>query len=47
MRARDPYPLPHPSIWDFVPQALRHVALVLGVGMALATVFTAWTPGSW
>jgi len=46
MRARDPYPLPHPSIWDFVPQALRHVALVLGVGMALATVFTAWTPGS-
>ncbi len=46
MRVRDPYPVPRPTLGDLFPQALRHVGVVVGVGMALATVFTAWTPGA-
>jgi len=35
---------PEVSLLVALPQALRHVGLVVAVGVALATVFTAWTP---
>ena len=37
-------PPPRASLWSALTQALRHVAVVMVVGMALATLFTAWTP---
>jgi len=43
---QSPPPPPRPSVWAALPQALRHVAGVVVVGMGLATLFTAWTPGS-
>ncbi len=45
---RVPYPhmqRPTPFI-SILAQALRQVALVILVGMGLATIFTAWTPGT-
>lgn len=35
---------PLPSIWSAVREALRHVAVVVAVGLVLATIFTVWTP---
>jgi N-acetylmuramoyl-L-alanine amidase len=46
MQPRDPYPLPRPTLAELLPQALRYAGVVVGVGMAMATVFTAWSPGS-
>ena len=43
---QSPPPPPRPSVWAALPQALRHVAGVVVVGMGLAPLFTAWTPGS-
>jgi N-acetylmuramoyl-L-alanine amidase len=37
---------PAVSILSALVEAARHVAVVVGVGMVLATVFTAWTPTS-
>lgn len=37
-------PKPEVSLFAALSQTLRHVSLVVGVGVALATVFTAWTP---
>ena len=44
--APTPPPPPRLSLFQVIPQALRHVALVVVVGMGLATLFTAWTQGT-
>jgi N-acetylmuramoyl-L-alanine amidase len=41
-----PAPAPRASIVSVFGEALRHIAIVAAVGVALATVFTAWTPNS-
>ena len=34
------------SFFSVIGEALRHIAIVTAVGVALATVFTAWTPST-
>lgn len=37
---------PSRSLFNALGEGLRHIGIVLAVGVALATVFTAWTPNS-
>jgi N-acetylmuramoyl-L-alanine amidase len=46
MRRSSSSSTPVSSFTSAFVQALRHVGVVALIGMALATVFTAWTPGS-
>ena len=39
-------PAPRASFLTVIGEALRHIAIVAAVGVAMATVFTAWTPNS-
>jgi N-acetylmuramoyl-L-alanine amidase len=39
-------PAPRASLFSVIGEALRHIAIVAAVGVAMATVFTAWTPNS-
>jgi len=41
-----PPPAPTDGFLNAFGEALRHVGIVIAVGVALATVFTAWTPPS-
>ena len=41
-----PPPAPRASFLSVIGEALRHIAIVAAVGVAMATVFTAWTPNS-
>lgn len=46
MRRSSSSPPTNSSLTAALAQALRHVGVVVLVGMVLATVFTAWTPGN-
>ena len=46
MRRPSSSPPTNSSLTAALTQALRHVGVVVLVGMVLATVFTAWTPGN-
>jgi N-acetylmuramoyl-L-alanine amidase len=45
-RTNTPAPAPRASLLAVFGEALRHIAIVAAVGVAMATVFTAWTPNS-
>jgi N-acetylmuramoyl-L-alanine amidase len=45
-RTNSPVPAPRASFLSVIGEALRHIAIVAAVGVAMATVFTAWTPNS-
>ena len=38
--------MPRASLLSVFGEALRHISIVAAVGVAMATVFTAWTPNS-
>ncbi|MCC7362272.1 MAG: N-acetylmuramoyl-L-alanine amidase [Anaerolineales bacterium] len=45
--AKTPPPSPAPGgLLNAFGEALRHIGIVIAVGVALATVFTAWTPST-
>jgi N-acetylmuramoyl-L-alanine amidase len=43
---RSPHPTESPSIISALVGAMRQIVVVIGVGMALSTVFTFWTPNA-
>ncbi len=45
-RTDPPAPAPRASLFSVLSEALRHIAIVAAAGVAMATVFTAWTPNS-
>lgn len=45
-RNNQPAPAPRASLLTVFGEALRHIAIVAAVGVAMATVFTAWTPNN-
>ena len=45
-RTTPPASAPRASFLGVIGEALRHIAIVAAVGVAVATVFTAWTPNS-
>ncbi len=46
MSKSSPPPAPTGGFLNAFGEALRHIGIVIAVGVALATVFTAWTPPS-
>jgi N-acetylmuramoyl-L-alanine amidase len=45
-RSNPAAPAPRASFLAVIGEALRHIAIVAAVGVAMATVFTAWTPNT-
>lgn len=46
MSKSSPPPAPTGGLLNAFGEALRHIGIVIAVGVALATVFTAWTPST-